>query len=220
MRVLSRARGSPGRRWPCGCSRAGAEVTVVELGRRPRPGGQAVDVRGAAREVIERMGLVPAIRRACVDERGFAMVDARAGAASRCRPRCSAARASSPSSRSCAATSPGSCSRRPGRTSSTGSGIASPSWPRTRTASTSASPAAARERYDAVVGRGRRPLRSPRARLRPGRRLRAPPRRVHRVLHRAADPGDLDAWFLLYNAPGGRVAGLRPERRRHAPRPT
>ncbi|MET0426554.1 MAG: FAD-dependent monooxygenase, partial [Actinoplanes sp.] len=26
------------------------------------------------------------------------------------------------------------------------------------------------------------------------------------------DPGDLDHWFLMFNAPGGRVAGLRPER--------
>jgi len=26
------------------------------------------------------------------------------------------------------------------------------------------------------------------------------------------DPGDLDGWFLLHNAPGGRVAGIRPER--------
>jgi 2-polyprenyl-6-methoxyphenol hydroxylase-like FAD-dependent oxidoreductase len=26
------------------------------------------------------------------------------------------------------------------------------------------------------------------------------------------DPGDLDNWFLMHNAPGGRVAGLRPER--------
>jgi 2-polyprenyl-6-methoxyphenol hydroxylase-like FAD-dependent oxidoreductase len=26
------------------------------------------------------------------------------------------------------------------------------------------------------------------------------------------DPGDLDHWFQMYNAPGGRVAGLRPER--------
>jgi len=26
------------------------------------------------------------------------------------------------------------------------------------------------------------------------------------------DPGDLDHWFLMYNAPGGLVAGLRPER--------
>jgi 2-polyprenyl-6-methoxyphenol hydroxylase-like FAD-dependent oxidoreductase len=27
------------------------------------------------------------------------------------------------------------------------------------------------------------------------------------------DPGDLDHWFLMYNAPGGRVAAIRPERR-------
>jgi 2-polyprenyl-6-methoxyphenol hydroxylase-like FAD-dependent oxidoreductase len=26
------------------------------------------------------------------------------------------------------------------------------------------------------------------------------------------DPGDLDGWFLMHNAPGGRVAGIRPER--------
>ncbi len=26
------------------------------------------------------------------------------------------------------------------------------------------------------------------------------------------DPGDLDNWFLMHNAPGGRVAGIRPER--------
>ena len=26
------------------------------------------------------------------------------------------------------------------------------------------------------------------------------------------DPGDLDHWFLMYNAPGGRVAAIRPER--------
>jgi 2-polyprenyl-6-methoxyphenol hydroxylase-like FAD-dependent oxidoreductase len=26
------------------------------------------------------------------------------------------------------------------------------------------------------------------------------------------DPGDLDGWFHMYNAPGGRVAGIRPDR--------
>jgi hypothetical protein len=30
--------------------RYGAEVTVVDHAERPRPGGQAVDIRGAARE--------------------------------------------------------------------------------------------------------------------------------------------------------------------------
>ena len=47
-------------------------------GASPRPGGQAVDVRGAARDVVERMGIMAAVRRDSVDERGLAFVD-RAG---------------------------------------------------------------------------------------------------------------------------------------------
>ena len=42
----------------------GAEVTVVERAPALRPGGQAVDARGAAREVIRRMGLDEAVRAA------------------------------------------------------------------------------------------------------------------------------------------------------------
>src|SRR4051794_20308974 len=57
--------------------RAGAEVTVVERSAAPRPGGHAVDVRGVARDVIERMGLREAIRARQVDERGVALVDKR-----------------------------------------------------------------------------------------------------------------------------------------------
>ena len=56
--------------------RYGFEVTVVERAPALRPGGQAVDIRGAARGVVERMGLMPDVRRACVDERGMAYVDA------------------------------------------------------------------------------------------------------------------------------------------------
>ena len=37
--------------------RRGAEVTVVERAPELRPGGQAVDARGVAKEVIRRMGL-------------------------------------------------------------------------------------------------------------------------------------------------------------------
>ncbi|WP_165555865.1 hypothetical protein [Kribbella pittospori] len=36
----------------------GYAVTVVERAPSLRPGGQAVDLRGAARTVIERMGLL------------------------------------------------------------------------------------------------------------------------------------------------------------------
>jgi 2-polyprenyl-6-methoxyphenol hydroxylase-like FAD-dependent oxidoreductase len=53
------------------------EVTVVERAPATRPGGQAVDIRGAARDVVERMGLLASIRAAGLDERGFAFVDER-----------------------------------------------------------------------------------------------------------------------------------------------
>ncbi|MGW5350235.1 FAD-dependent monooxygenase [Streptomyces sp. NPDC004031] len=57
------------RRW-------GAEVTVVERAPELRPGGQAVDARGVAREVIRRMGLDAVVRAACTDTAGAHTVDA------------------------------------------------------------------------------------------------------------------------------------------------
>ncbi|WP_330180227.1 FAD-dependent monooxygenase [Nocardia sp. NBC_01503] len=56
--------------------RYGFEVTVVERAPAPRPGGQAVDLRGVAKEVAERMGILPQIERARVHEKGLAYVDA------------------------------------------------------------------------------------------------------------------------------------------------
>ena len=50
--------------------RRGAEVTVVERAPALRPGGQAVDARGVAREVIRRMGLDAAVRAARTDTAG------------------------------------------------------------------------------------------------------------------------------------------------------
>ncbi len=55
--------------------RRGAEVTVVERAPGLRPGGQAVDARGVAREVIRRMGLDAAVRAACTDTAGAHTVD-------------------------------------------------------------------------------------------------------------------------------------------------
>jgi 2-polyprenyl-6-methoxyphenol hydroxylase-like FAD-dependent oxidoreductase len=57
--------------------RHGFAPTVVEVAAAPRPGGHAVDLRGAGREVVERMGLLDAVRAERVDERGFAYVDGR-----------------------------------------------------------------------------------------------------------------------------------------------
>ena len=56
--------------------RRGAEVTVVEQTPGLRPGGQAVDARGVAKEVIRRMGLDEAVRAACTDTAGAYTVDA------------------------------------------------------------------------------------------------------------------------------------------------
>src|SRR5580704_12711463 len=55
--------------------RRGAAVTVVEQTPELRPGGQAVDARGVAKEVIRRMGLDAAVRAACTDTAGAHTVD-------------------------------------------------------------------------------------------------------------------------------------------------
>jgi 2-polyprenyl-6-methoxyphenol hydroxylase-like FAD-dependent oxidoreductase len=52
----------------------GISVTVVERAPSLRPGGQAVDLRGAARTVAERMGLLEAVRAVGLDQRGIAWV--------------------------------------------------------------------------------------------------------------------------------------------------
>ena len=55
--------------------RRGAEVTVVERAPELRPGGQAVDARGVAKDVIRRMGLDAAVRAARTDTAGAYTVD-------------------------------------------------------------------------------------------------------------------------------------------------
>ncbi|MCP2337658.1 FAD-dependent monooxygenase [Actinomadura rupiterrae] len=57
-------------------TRYGFDVTIVEISDGPRPGGQAIDVRGPALEVAERMGVLDDIRAARVRMRGMSMVDA------------------------------------------------------------------------------------------------------------------------------------------------
>ena len=56
--------------------RHGFAVTVVERADGLRPGGQAVDVRGAAVEVAARMGIVERVREHATGFRGMTMVDA------------------------------------------------------------------------------------------------------------------------------------------------
>jgi 2-polyprenyl-6-methoxyphenol hydroxylase-like FAD-dependent oxidoreductase len=54
----------------------GFDVTVVERARGLRPGGQAIDVRGPALQVMELMGLGDQLRAAGTDMRGMTMLDA------------------------------------------------------------------------------------------------------------------------------------------------
>lgn len=55
--------------------RHGHSVTVVERHRGPRPGGQAIDVRGPALGVLERMGLLAAAAKRRTQIRGSSVVD-------------------------------------------------------------------------------------------------------------------------------------------------
>ncbi|KUM78420.1 FAD-dependent monooxygenase [Streptomyces curacoi] len=56
--------------------RHGFETTVVERAPEPRPGGQAVDIRGVALDVVERMGLLEQARRVRTRMRGMSVLDA------------------------------------------------------------------------------------------------------------------------------------------------
>ncbi|MGR6614636.1 MULTISPECIES: FAD-dependent monooxygenase [Kocuria] len=55
----------------------GFAVTIVEIASAPRRGGQAVDLRGAGRTVIERMGLLEDARSISLDQAGISWVDER-----------------------------------------------------------------------------------------------------------------------------------------------
>ena len=45
----------------------GFNPTVVERAPAPRPGGQTVDLRGAGRTVVQRMGLMDRVRELCLE---------------------------------------------------------------------------------------------------------------------------------------------------------
>ncbi|MFI9011209.1 FAD-dependent monooxygenase [Actinosynnema sp. NPDC053489] len=57
--------------------RNGFSVTVVERAPGPRRGGQAVDVRGVALDVVDRMGIGEAVRAARTRMRGMSVLDGR-----------------------------------------------------------------------------------------------------------------------------------------------
>src|SRR5262245_12532530 len=56
--------------------RHGFTPTIVEIAAGPRPGGQTVDIRGVSKQVVERMGLMPAVNRQQLHEAGLEYVRA------------------------------------------------------------------------------------------------------------------------------------------------
>ncbi|ADB34845.1 monooxygenase FAD-binding protein [Kribbella flavida DSM 17836] len=75
-RVLISGAGIAGPALAYWLQRAGCTPTVVEVAPAPRPGGQTVDLRGVAREVVTRMGVMPAIQARQLHEKGLAYVRA------------------------------------------------------------------------------------------------------------------------------------------------
>ncbi|GAB2618632.1 FAD-dependent oxidoreductase [Paractinoplanes abujensis] len=211
MRVLISGGGIAGPSLAWWLHRAGADVTVIERAPGPRPGGHAVDVRGTARTVVERMGLMPAVLTDRVDERGVALVDAR-----------DRRLASMPSDLfggegivADIEISRGDLSRILLEATATttdyryGDRITALRQDDGGVDVTFAS--GGTERFHIVVGAdgvhsGVRAL-----------TFGSEPEFVrplggYGAYFTVPDPGDLDHWFLMFNAPGGRVAGLRPER--------
>ncbi|HEX5201567.1 MAG TPA: FAD-dependent monooxygenase [Actinoplanes sp.] len=208
MRVLISGGGIAGPALAFWLHRAGAEVTVVERSAARRPGGHAVDIRGVARDVVEWMGLREAIRERQVDERGWALVDAR-GRKMATMPAdlfggegivAEIEIARGDLARILHDATAGDVEWRFGDrvTALTPDGEVTFASGR-------------RERFDVVVGADG---------VRSGVRELAfgPHEQFVRPLGGCSsyftvpDPGDLDNWFEMYNAPGGLVAGIRPER--------
>lgn len=191
--------------------RHGFTPTVVELAPSLRPGGQAVDLRGAARGVAERMGIMPQIRRDRVDERGLAFVD-RTGRRVASMPvelfggegivaeieimRGDLTRILFEATRDHTEYIFGD---RTAELTQGDDGV-----------KVVFASGAART-FDLVVGADG---------VHSGVRALAFGAETDYVRHLGAytayftvpDPGDLDNWFLMHNAPGGRVASIRPER--------
>ncbi|NNH68732.1 FAD-binding monooxygenase [Nocardia uniformis] len=75
LRILISGGGIAGNAVALQLLRAGVSTTVVERSPAPRPGGQAVDLRGPSREIAERMGLMAGIRKYQLHEEGMALVN-------------------------------------------------------------------------------------------------------------------------------------------------
>lgn len=191
--------------------RHGFSPVIVEQAPTLRPGGQAVDVRGVAREVVERMGIMPRVRRDSIDERGVGFVDS-AGRRTASMP---AELFGGEGIVAEIEIMRGDLTRilfeatRPHTEYIFGDRIVELTQGSNGAKVVFASGAA--RTVDLVVGADG---------VHSGVRTLAFGAETDYVRHLGAyttyftvpDPGDLDGWFLMHNAPGGRVASIRPER--------
>jgi 2-polyprenyl-6-methoxyphenol hydroxylase-like FAD-dependent oxidoreductase len=76
MRVLISGAGIAGTALAYWLGRYGAQVTIVERAAAIREGGYKVDIRGAALEVVRRMGALDGIRQLRTDVKGASVVNA------------------------------------------------------------------------------------------------------------------------------------------------
>jgi 2-polyprenyl-6-methoxyphenol hydroxylase-like FAD-dependent oxidoreductase len=211
MRALISGGGIAGPALALQLHRHGIESTIVERAPGLRPGGHAVDVRGAARPVVTDLGIMPAVLANRVDERGIAMVN-------RHNRRTASMPADLFGGEGIVAEieiARGDLARVlydaavPFTEYRFGDRITALTQDADGVDVTFAS--GRTDRFDIVVGADG---------VHSGVRALAfgPDRDYVRHLggytayFTVPDPGDLDHWFLMYNAPGGRVAGLRPER--------
>ncbi|GAB3827909.1 FAD-dependent monooxygenase [Dactylosporangium cerinum] len=212
MRVLISGAGIAGPALAFWLHRHGIAATVVERAAAPRPGGQAVDIRGAARTVVDRMGLMPAVRAARVDERGIATVDAQgrrtsAMAADAFGGEGFIAEIELPRGDLAAILHEATRDDVEYRFGDRITALRQPSQGGVAVDFASGGT----EHYDLVVGADG---------VRSGVRALAfgPEASYVRPLggyiayFSVPDPGDLEHWVLMYNAPGGVTAGIRPER--------
>jgi 2-polyprenyl-6-methoxyphenol hydroxylase-like FAD-dependent oxidoreductase len=210
MRVLISGGGIAGPALAHWLHRRGIGTTIVERAPAPRPGGQAIDIRGAARGVVDRMGLTPAVRAVKLDERGMATVDERGRWTSRMAVDAFGGEgfiAELEITR-------GDLGRILYEATRDDTEYRFGDWItelRQDAGGVNVRFHSGRsDRYDLVVGADG---------VHSGvRALAFGPERDY-VRHLGAytayfsvpDPGDLRNWVLMYNAPGGRVAGIRPE---------
>lgn len=208
MKVLISGGGIAGPALAYWLHRYGISAVVVERAPGPRPSGHAVDIRGVAREVVSRMDIMPRIAAGRVDERGIALVDRHGrriagmpaemfggegivaeieiarGDLARILYDATAPYTDYRFGDSIAALTPsGSVTFRSGTT----------------------------EQFDVVVGADGVHSRVRSLAFGPSSQF-VTHLGGYTAYFTVPDPGDLDHWFLMYNAPGGLVAGVRPER--------